>query len=315
MSVFENRDGEIHVEDVALARIAEAVGTPAYVYSSRAMEEAYVGYREAFEGLDASICYALKANSSLAVIRTFAALGAGADVVSGGELAQALAAGVPANRIVFAGVGKTRDEMARALDAGIMEFNVESDSELRVLSEVAVSRGRAAPVAVRIQSRRRRGDAREDFDRPQAGQVRHPLGARDGNLPSGGRPAGNRGRRNRRPHRLAVDQPQALPRGVRADGGTRPPPAGRRRGAPAARSRRWPRHRLPWRAAARAVGLCPGGARDGGRSRPRAGGGAGTLARRQRRPPALPRDLRQGRRQAFRHLRCGDERPDPADPL
>ncbi len=150
MSVFEHRDGELHVEDVALARIAEAVGTPAYVYSSRAMEEAYVGYREAFEGLDASICYALKANSSLAVIRTFAALGAGADVVSGGELAQALAAGVPANRIVFAGVGKTRDEMARALDAGIMEFNVESDSELRVLSEVAVSRGRAAPVAVRI---------------------------------------------------------------------------------------------------------------------------------------------------------------------
>ena len=150
MSVFRHRGGELFVEDVAVARIAAAVGTPAYVYSSAAMERAYLDYLDALEGLDATICYALKANSNLAVIRTFSGLGAGADVVSGGELAQALAAGVPGNRIVFAGVGKTRAEMAAGLDAGIMEFNVESDGELRALSELATSRGVTAPVALRV---------------------------------------------------------------------------------------------------------------------------------------------------------------------
>jgi diaminopimelate decarboxylase len=147
---FTYRNGALHVEDVPLARIAEAVGTPAYVYSTAALEQNYRAYAEALAGLDATICYALKANGNLAVIRTLARLGAGADVVSEGELRRALAAGVPAGKIVFSGVGKTRAEMAFALDAGIAQINVESEPELDALSEVAAARGKVAPVALRV---------------------------------------------------------------------------------------------------------------------------------------------------------------------
>jgi len=150
MSDIAYRDGVLTVEQVPLSRIAQAVGTPAYVYSSAAMRRGYQAYVEALQGLDVMVCYALKANSNLAVIGTFARAGAGADVVSGGELEKALRAGVPPERIVFAGVGKTEAEMARALEVGILEFNVESEPELEALSRVATRLGREAEIAVRI---------------------------------------------------------------------------------------------------------------------------------------------------------------------
>ncbi len=150
MEAFAYRSGALHVEDIPLARIAQEVGTPAFVYSTGAVEAAYRAYADAFTGMNVMVCYAMKANSNLAVIRTFAALGAGVDVVSGGELAQALAAGLTGDRIIFAGVGKTREEMVQGLEAGILEFNVESEPELRALNEVASQMGRRAPVAVRI---------------------------------------------------------------------------------------------------------------------------------------------------------------------
>ena len=152
MTPFHYQQGQLHAEQVPLARIAEQVGTPAYVYSSAALIGAYRRFAAALaaERLDATICYALKANSNQAVIATFAAEGAGADVVSEGELRRALAAGVPAQKIVFAGVGKTPEEMAFALETGILQFNVESLPELEALSAGARGLGLVAPVALRI---------------------------------------------------------------------------------------------------------------------------------------------------------------------
>ncbi|HYD64032.1 diaminopimelate decarboxylase family protein, partial [Azospirillum sp.] len=145
MNPFVYRNGVLHAEGVSLAAIAAEVGTPFYCYSTAALIASYRAYAGAFEGQDAGVCYALKANSNLAVVRTLAAQGAGADVVSEGEMRRALAAGVPANRIVFSGVGKTRAEMRAALEAGIYQLNVESVPELEALSEVASSMGVTAP--------------------------------------------------------------------------------------------------------------------------------------------------------------------------
>lgn len=150
MHHFAYRDGILHAEDVSVADIAREVGTPFYAYSTATLERHHRVFTEAFEGMNTTLCYALKANSNQAVIRTFAKLGAGADIVSGGELKRALAAGVAPHKIVFSGVGKTREEMAAALDAGIGCFNVESEPELLTLSEVAVSHGVAAPVSIRV---------------------------------------------------------------------------------------------------------------------------------------------------------------------
>jgi diaminopimelate decarboxylase len=150
MSAFSYRNGILHAEDVPLQRIADSVGTPVYCYSSRALTEAYDRFLAALGGLRATICFALKANSNLAVVRTFARRGAGADVVSEGELRRALAAGVPPHRIVFSGVGKTRGEMAFALAAGVGQFNVESEPELESLADVARIAGRIAPAAIRV---------------------------------------------------------------------------------------------------------------------------------------------------------------------
>jgi diaminopimelate decarboxylase len=147
---FSYRDGRLHASGVALDALAADVGTPFYCYSADALEHGYKHFAAALAGLPATICYALKANSNQAVVGTFAALGAGADVVSEGELRRALAAGVPARRIVFAGVGKTAPELAAGLDAGILQFNVESLSELKLLSEVATARGTTAAVALRV---------------------------------------------------------------------------------------------------------------------------------------------------------------------
>ncbi len=150
MNAFTYMNGEMHAEGVALSAIAADVGTPVYVYSAAAMTDAYRRFVDAFSGQRAQVCYAMKANSNLAVIRTFAELGAGADVVSDGELQRALAAGIPANRIVYSGVGKTREEMAAGIDAGILQFNVESLPELAALSEVAVGKNTEVEIAIRI---------------------------------------------------------------------------------------------------------------------------------------------------------------------
>ena len=150
MTAFAYREGALHGEDVALDRIAEAVGTPLYCYSTAAVVSRFRAFAAAFADLDATICYALKANSNLALVRTLAEAGAGADVVSRGELYQALAAGIRARDIVFSGVGKTRDELAAALEAGVGQINVESVLELEALNDVAVGKGVRAPVALRV---------------------------------------------------------------------------------------------------------------------------------------------------------------------
>jgi diaminopimelate decarboxylase len=147
---FPYVDGELHVEGVPVRRIAEQVGTPFYCYSSATLTDNYQAYVTALQGLGVGIYYSLKANSNQAVIRTLAKLGAGGDVVSVGEMHRALKAGVPGDKIVFAGVGKTRDEMQAALEAGIHQFNVESQGELETLNEVAQAMGRKAPVTLRI---------------------------------------------------------------------------------------------------------------------------------------------------------------------
>lgn len=150
MHHFHYKAGALHCEDVALSTIAEAVGTPVYVYSSATLRRHYDVIDRAFAGLDRLIAYSVKANSNLAVIRTLAQRGAGADVVSAGEMQRALRAGVPADRIVFSGVGKTQAEMEQALHAGIYEFNVEGEAELEALSAVATSLGVTAPIALRV---------------------------------------------------------------------------------------------------------------------------------------------------------------------
>lgn len=151
MNHFELRDGALHAEGVALERIADAVGTPVYVYSSATIERHVRVFREALSGLhDPLIAYAVKANPNAAVLATLAREGLGADVVSAGELMRALAAGMRPADIVFSGVGKTRDEIGRAIAAGIGQFNVESEDELTMLSEVAVAEEVDVPVAIRI---------------------------------------------------------------------------------------------------------------------------------------------------------------------
>ncbi|MBJ6127056.1 diaminopimelate decarboxylase [Microvirga splendida] len=150
MHHFAYRDGVLHAEGVDLRRLADEVGTPFYCYSSATLERHYRVFAEAFADTDALVCYAMKANSNQAVLKTLGRLGAGMDIVSEGELRRALAAGVPGERIVFSGVGKTRPEMAFALDSGILCFNVESEPELAAISEVAVSKGMRAPVSIRI---------------------------------------------------------------------------------------------------------------------------------------------------------------------
>lgn len=151
MDEFALKDGELHCEDVPLGEIAAAVGTPVYVYSTAAMCGRVAALRSALELLpDPLIAYAVKANPNLAVIATLARAGLGADVVSGGEYQRALAAGVPPDKMVFAGVGKTEAEMRLALDPGIYQFNVESVAEAGMLSAVAISMGRTAPVGFRV---------------------------------------------------------------------------------------------------------------------------------------------------------------------
>jgi diaminopimelate decarboxylase len=150
MHHFAYRAGVMHAEAVDLTALAEAVGTPFYCYSTATLERHYRVFAQAFADVPSLVCYAMKANSNQAVIATLARLGAGADVVSGGELKRALAAGIPPERIMFSGVGKTAAELAAAVDAGILCINVESEPELDALSAIATQKGRTACVSIRV---------------------------------------------------------------------------------------------------------------------------------------------------------------------
>jgi len=153
MNHFDYRDGVLHAEGVNLSDLADAVGTPFYCYSTATLERHYRVFTEAFAGEKTLVCYAMKANSNQSVLRTLAKLGAGADVVSGGELKRALAAGIPPNKILFSGVGKTEAELRAALAADILCINVESEPELELLSRLAAERP-ARPRACRCGSTR-----------------------------------------------------------------------------------------------------------------------------------------------------------------
>jgi diaminopimelate decarboxylase len=150
VSVFSLRNGELFAEDVALSQIGAQFGTPCFVYSRAALEQAFRDYDRAFGQRPHLICYAMKANSNLAILNLFAGLGSGFDIVSGGELARVIAAGGDPGKTVFSGVGKTRDDMRQGLAAGVMCFNVESESELQRLNDVARELGKKAPVSIRV---------------------------------------------------------------------------------------------------------------------------------------------------------------------
>jgi diaminopimelate decarboxylase len=149
MNHFGYRDGTLHAEDVDLTTLADQVGTPFYCYSTATLERHYRVFSEALPK-DALVAFSVKANGNLAVLKTLARLGAGADVVSGGELKKALAANIPPSRIVFSGVGKTRGEMQLGVETGIHQFNVESEPELEALNDVALASGKRAPVTIRV---------------------------------------------------------------------------------------------------------------------------------------------------------------------
>src|SRR6202020_237642 len=147
MHHFAYRDGVLHAEQVDLIALAEAVGTPFYCYSSATLTRHYQVFAGAFADVDALVCYAMKANSNQAVIATLARLGAGADVVSEGELLRARAVGIPPDKIMFSGVGKTERELARAVDEGILCVNVESEPELELLAAIGTQKGRTAAIS------------------------------------------------------------------------------------------------------------------------------------------------------------------------
>ncbi len=150
MHHFDYRDGVLHAEGVALDHLAAVVGTPFYCYSTATLTRHYEGFAGAFADVRALVCYAMKANSNQAVVKTLAKLGAGADVVSGGELQRALRAGIAPDKIMFSGIGKTEAELAAAVDAGILCVNVESEPELALLSAVAAAKGRRVDISLRV---------------------------------------------------------------------------------------------------------------------------------------------------------------------
>lgn len=150
MDHFLYRDGALHAEDVPVSDIAKAVGTPFYVYSTATLLRHFHLFDDALDGLDHLVCYAMKAASNQAILKTLAQAGAGMDVVSGGEYRRAKAAGVPGDRIVFSGVGKTAAEIRLALEGGIRQFNVESEPEMEVLNATAVAMGKVAPITIRV---------------------------------------------------------------------------------------------------------------------------------------------------------------------
>ena len=309
----------MHAEDVDLSALADAVGTPFYCYSSATLARHFEVFRAALGDLDALVCYAVKANSNQAVLTTLARLGAGMDVVSEGELRRALAAGTPPGRITFSGVGKTRAEMAFALEAGIFCFNVESEPELRALSEVAQALGRTAPVALRVNpdidarthAKISTGKAENKFGIPLSGA--RAVFAEAAHLP-GVRVAGVDIHIGSQITDLSpFDDAFRLTAEFVARSARRRP-----RHRPCRRRRR-PRHPLSRR---RGSGQLSPGPLCENRPRParRTSGAprfrAGPADRRQRRRFGDAGALRQARRgQDLRHRRRGDERPDPSDAL
>ncbi len=149
-SSYQYKDGEFHIGEVSVAKIAESVGTPCYIYSYEFLMDSFLSYKEAFSAMDTLICYSVKANSNLAILKSFSDLGSGFDIVSGGELLRIQRAGGDPGKVVFSGVGKTREEMKAAVEAGILFFNVESEEELHVLNSVGIELGKKAPVALRV---------------------------------------------------------------------------------------------------------------------------------------------------------------------
>ena len=245
MHHFAYRDGVLHAEDVSLARIAAEVGTPFYCYATATIERHYRVLQQAFAGLDALICYAIKANSNQAVIATLARLGAGMDVVSEGELRRALAAGVPADRIIFAGVGKTREEMAFALREGIRRLQRGVRARAGGPERGGGGPRPHCPHRAARQPGRGRQDARQDLHRQGGEQVRRPLRRCAAALRQGGPAAGHRGGRRAHAHRQPDHRPRAVPRRLHADarpGGRAAPRRPRHR---ASRHRRRPRRALP----------------------------------------------------------------------
>src|SRR5437868_15540020 len=150
MNHFDYRNGVLHAEAVNLSSLADVVGTPFYCYSTATLQRHFRVFTEAFAGEKILVCYAMKANSNQSVLRTLAKLGAGADVVSGGELKRALAAGISPQKILFSGIGKTEAELRAALSADILCINIESEPELELLSRLAVEAGKIAAISVRI---------------------------------------------------------------------------------------------------------------------------------------------------------------------
>ena len=150
MNFFGYRGGHLFAEEVSIASIAESVGTPFFCYSSSSLEHQYLELKHALDPMGVKICYAVKANSNQAVIKTFGNLGSGADIVSKGELIRALDAGIAPEKIVFSGVGKTRDEIRHALEVGVGQFNIESPSELELISKIAQELKKTATVALRV---------------------------------------------------------------------------------------------------------------------------------------------------------------------
>ncbi len=150
MNQFEYRDGELYCENVQVKKLAQKFGTPLYIYSKNMIIDKFKAIDEAFSSVKHTICFAMKANSNMEILKLMASLGAGGDVVSGGELYLALKAGIPANKIVYASVGKTDAEIKFAIESGILAFNVESEAELEVVNEIAISMGKKAPVAIRV---------------------------------------------------------------------------------------------------------------------------------------------------------------------
>ena len=149
-SSYQYKDGEFYIGDLSVAKIAESVGTPCYIYSYEFLKDSFLSYKEAFSAMDTLICYSVKANSNLAILKSFSDLGSGFDIVSGGELLRVKRAGGDLGKTVFSGVGKTREEMKAAIEAGILFFNVESEEELHVLNSVGIELGKKAPVALRV---------------------------------------------------------------------------------------------------------------------------------------------------------------------
>ena len=245
MHHFAYRNGVLHAEAVDLVALAQAVGTPFYCYASATLERHYRVFADAFADVDALVCYAMKANSNQAVIATLARLGAGADVVSGGELLRARAAGIPPGKIMFSGVGKTADELKLAVEQGILCVNVESEAELELLAAIAAGAGSTAAVSIRVNPDIDPKTHAKICHRQGREQIRHSHQPRPRGLCSRRQAQGRARRRRRHAYRQPDHRARSVQRRFRAAGGLRARAARRRSQHQPRRSRR--RLGIPYR--------------------------------------------------------------------